>query len=155
MIAIAGHTFDEFYARSWPVLVGFAATLTRDASASAEIAQEALARTWARWPVLREPMAFAARVTRNLAVDHLRRRGREVPTDQVPDAVVAPVADPALLELVRALPPRLRDVVLLHYFVDLSVAEVATVLRRPVGTVKRRLHEARALLAVEIGDDRD
>jgi RNA polymerase sigma-70 factor (ECF subfamily) len=41
---------------------------------------------------------------------------------------------------------RLREVVLLHYYADLPVAEVAAAIHRPVGTVKRRLHEARALL---------
>jgi hypothetical protein len=38
-------------------------------------------------------------------------------------------------------------VVLLRYWADLPVAEVARLVHRPQGTVKRRLHEARAQLA--------
>jgi RNA polymerase sigma-70 factor (ECF subfamily) len=45
--------------------------------------------------------------------------------------------------------------VLLHYWADLPVAEVARLVRRPQGTVKRRLHEARAQLAVTLGRDLD
>jgi RNA polymerase sigma-70 factor (ECF subfamily) len=47
------------------------------------------------------------------------------------------------------LPRRLRDVVVLHLVADLPVAEVATVAGIPVGTVKRRLYEARALLRLD------
>ena len=50
-------------------------------------------------------------------------------------------------DAVDRLPPGLRDVVLLHYYADLPVEDVARAIRRPAGTVKRRLHEARALLS--------
>jgi RNA polymerase sigma-70 factor (ECF subfamily) len=58
-----------------------------------------------------------------------------------------PAPDTSLRDLVERLPGHLREAVLLHYYADLPVAEVAAALRRPVGTVKRRLHEARALLS--------
>jgi RNA polymerase sigma-70 factor, ECF subfamily len=47
---------------------------------------------------------------------------------------------------VRKLSPRLRAVLVLHYFLDLNVTETAAVLDCPVGTVKRRLHDARQIL---------
>ena len=55
--------------------------------------------------------------------------------------------DPWLRDLVERLPGHLREAVLLHYYADLPVADVALAIKRPVGTVKRRLHEARALLS--------
>ena len=51
-------------------------------------------------------------------------------------------------------PDRLRAPVLLHYYADMSVAEVAAALHKPEGTVKRMLHDARARLAEWMGDDR-
>lgn len=54
--------------------------------------------------------------------------------------------DHGLRDLVERLPARLRAVVLLHYYVDLSVADVARLLGRPEGTVKSDLHRARAVL---------
>ena len=44
------------------------------------------------------------------------------------------------------LPERMRVPVLLHYYADLSIAEVASALHRPEGTVKRMLYDARARL---------
>jgi len=41
---------------------------------------------------------------------------------------------------IDAMPPKLRDVVLLRFFGDASLAEIATVLDVPLGTVKSRLH---------------
>ena len=42
--------------------------------------------------------------------------------------------------------------VVLHYFADLPVDEVAALLEVPVGTVKSRLSRARAALAERLGD---
>lgn len=51
------------------------------------------------------------------------------------------------------LPPDLRLTVLLHYYAGLPVAEVAAVLQVPAGTVKSRLHTARARLAISLDPD--
>lgn len=50
-------------------------------------------------------------------------------------------------EAVQSLPPRLRQPVLLFYFADLSVAQVARQVGRSEGAVKRDLHDARSRLA--------
>jgi RNA polymerase sigma-70 factor (ECF subfamily) len=64
-----------------------------------------------------------------------------------------PLDDLARSELVRsvrqavlALPPRYRDVVVLCDFQELSYAEAAAVLGRPVGTICSRLHRGHSLL---------
>lgn len=49
------------------------------------------------------------------------------------------------------IPRRHRDVVLLHYYAGLSVAEVALAVDRPQGTVKRQLSEARGQLLAQLG----
>lgn len=51
------------------------------------------------------------------------------------------------------LPVGQRAVIVLHYFADLRVEDVATELRVPVGTVKARLSRGRAALAALLGDD--
>ena len=55
-------------------------------------------------------------------------------------------ADDTVARAVRALSEPLREVVVLHYFADRSVEEIAVVLNVPAGTVKSRLHHARAAL---------
>jgi RNA polymerase sigma-70 factor (ECF subfamily) len=54
--------------------------------------------------------------------------------------------DLTVRDLVERLPDKLRVPVLLYYWTDRSVQEVADLLRRPAGTIKRQLHEARDLL---------
>ena len=48
--------------------------------------------------------------------------------------------------VVAAMPEHLRMILVLGYFQQLSYAEIAEVLEIPVGTVKSRLHRARARL---------
>jgi RNA polymerase sigma-70 factor, ECF subfamily len=48
------------------------------------------------------------------------------------------------------LPPHLREILTLHYLNDLSTAEVGRILDCPPGTVKSRLHHARAALRAAI-----
>ena len=53
-------------------------------------------------------------------------------------------------QAVRRLPERLKMPVLLYYMEDLPVAEIASVLKIPAGTVKSRLYQARNLLKKEL-----
>ena len=148
----ADEAFDRFYAETFGLLAGYAWSLTGERSSAEDLAQEAMARVYARWFVLREPQPYAFRIVTNLARDRWRRRQHELAhlRDLVPED--APPADVAVLDAVERLPEPLRDVVLLYYYADLPVDEVARAVRRPVGTVKRRLHEARTHLAATLGE---
>ena len=141
--------FAEFFAATWPSLAGYCAALVHDDALAEEIAQEAMTRVYARLPLIRDPRAYAFRVATNFVREHWRAATRTVPVDSFAglDRPAAASGEADVLAVVRSLPPALRDVVLLHYFADLRVEDVARVLRRPVGTVKRRLHEARNALA--------
>jgi RNA polymerase sigma-70 factor (ECF subfamily) len=152
---VAGSDFASFYRDVFGDLAGYAWSLTGDPHVGDELAQEALTRVYARWALLRDPRPYAYRTVTNLARDRWRvvsveRRGLSEATDarQVDDP------DASTLDAVRRLSPPLRDVVLLHYYADLPVAEVAQVLRRPLGTVKRRLFDARAALAAALEESR-
>ena len=150
---LVGDGFADFYALTFGDLAGYGWHLTGDPHSGDELAQEALTRVCARWGLLREPRPYAYRVVTNLARDRWRSAGRErtalaafVPPEDVPGP------DATTIDAVRRLPEHLRDVVLLHYFADLPVDEVARALHRPVGTVKRRLSDARAALALSLED---
>ena len=154
-IAAVSDDFPDFYARTFGDLAGYAWSLTRDADQADELAQEALTRVYARWGLLRDPRPYAFRIVSNLAKDAWRdaqRRRTLVPPSVEEQVVQAP--DDATLDAVRRLPDALREVVLLHYYADLPVAEIARVVRRPVGTVKRRLFDARAQLATALEESR-
>jgi RNA polymerase sigma-70 factor (ECF subfamily) len=65
-------------------------------------------------------------------------------------AGVTPAGDPSVRDLVERLPDKMRTVVLLHYYADLSVHEIATLLGRADGTVKRTLFDARQRLQANL-----
>ena len=62
------------------------------------------------------------------------------------DDILSKSDDEFLRRAVNALPHDLREAVVLHYLMDQTIAQVAKVLRVPVGTVKARLHYARKVL---------
>ena len=117
--------------------------------------QEALLRAWRSLPTLQDPAAFQAwfdRILVNICRDRLRRgaRIRFVPID-VEIVGAGPVAaDPFRVvldrdEALRALAVLDADervVVVLHYWADLPLADVAARAGIPLGTVKSRLHRA-------------
>ena len=151
----APDAFEEFFTDTWPDLFAFSATLTAgDLLAAEEVTQEALARVYARFDSLTDPRPYAFRIATNLVRRRWHDRRREPLLDpaKLPESPAAASHDHTV-DAVRRLPDRLRDVVLLHYYADLPLETVARLLKRPLGTVKRRLHEARALLAVTLGED--
>jgi RNA polymerase sigma-70 factor (ECF subfamily) len=101
---------------------------------------------------LRDPAAFEAwfdRIVVNACRDRMRRNSRvrfiELPADddrRVADPFKALLDRDEALRLIRRLAPDERVVVVLHYWADLPLTEVALRLGWPVGTVKTRLHRA-------------
>jgi RNA polymerase sigma-70 factor (ECF subfamily) len=152
--------FDALYEAQFPRLAGYCLALVGERDAATDVAQEAFVRLYARWTTVRDPRAWLYYVATNLTHDHWRGRQRDAGVVAAAGLAASrrgpePAYDPWLRDLVERLPERLRKPVLLHYYADLPVEEVARLLRRPPGTVKRRLHEARALLSNQIGPDRD
>ena len=142
--------FEALYVELYPRLAGFCYGLTGDTQVAQEVAQEAFARLFSKVGTVRQPRAWLHLVATNLCRDTWRRQERDRSLVERAAQVwvhETPAHDSSVRDLVERLPERLRSVVLLHYYADLPVAEVAIVLHRPVGTIKRRLLEARAVLA--------
>lgn len=118
-----------------------------DREVAEDLAQETLlrlCRDWGRVRNLDNPQAWLHRVAINLAHSHYRRKAIERRiTGLLPrrDAdSESPTAEVETLELLRPLPHKQRVALLLHYYVDMSVADVARVMRLPEGTVKTLIH---------------
>lgn len=138
-------------------LAGWCAGLTGSNQVGEEIADEAFIRLLSRWRTVRQPRAYLYTVAENLTRDHWRRERREQralklvaeqPTSR--DTIAAR----EIRDVVERLPSRLRSPVLLYFYADLSIAEIASALHRPQGTVKRQLAEARALLERDLKESR-
>ena len=118
-----------------------------------DAAQEVQLRVLERGPEdLRRPVDWASVVAANLARDWHRRSGRSraAMTRLTAHAPVRSERDLALKIAVEAglakLDPDQREAVVLRFYLDLAVLDIASLLGIPEGTVKSRLHRAVAVM---------
>lgn len=145
--ARAPTSFDDFYRRFHSQLVRAMVLTLNDGDLGTEAADEAMARAFQRWATVstyNNPEGWTYRVALNWARNRLRRRHREVvvdhPVEQGPP--LAGAMDLDLHAAVQSLAVKLRAVIVLRYYLDWSIEEVAKALAIPKGTVKSRLHHA-------------
>ena len=137
--------FPDFCAQHHERLVGTLGLYCGDRAVGEELAQEALARAWARWAKVRElddPPGWVYRVALNLANSHFRRKVVERRAQQrvASTPIESDAGDPTtalvLREAIARLPRRKRTALVLRYFVDMPFAEIAKVMDAPESTVK-------------------
>jgi RNA polymerase sigma-70 factor (ECF subfamily) len=114
--------------------------------------QDAVVTAWGRFDQLRDHGRFDAwfgRILVNVCRQWLRNRARqrvrplaEVGEPAMPDASGPASARDAISRAMTGLDPDHRIVIVLRYWADLSVDEIASRIGVPAGTVKSRLHYA-------------
>ena len=67
------------------------------------------------------------------------------------ERIVMDVDSGIVRQVLERMPEDMREVLLLHYFMDMPVGTIAKFLAMPVGTIKSRLHYARLALAMRLG----
>ena len=156
--ALAASVVDRLYATAVLIL--------RDHSMADDAAQETIVRAWRDLPSLRDADRFDAWLRRllvNACRDEGRRRRRRRPEmtllprhEPVTGDSSSGLADRDALERgFRRLTPDHRTVMVLHHYLGLTLAEVASATSAPLGTVKSRIHHAtRALRAALEADSR-
>ena len=132
-------------------LYAIAYRILRDADLANDALQEALVKVWDDLPALRDPDRFdawAARITCRCCY-RLAKRERHyalpMPRQPEPDTTsfVTEVADQDEMERgFRHLSPEHRAVLVLHYYLGLTLGEIADTLDISPGTVGSRLHYA-------------
>ncbi|WP_433613471.1 RNA polymerase sigma factor [Dactylosporangium sp. CA-139114] len=150
-----GEVYHACYRRLVVQLYAF----TTDLPEAHDAVQEAFARAVGRprgFAGIDNPEAWLRAVALNVVRRRWRRRGildrfllRERPLQEhagQPDAD----ARTDLTDALDAIPRSYREVIVLHYYADLSVEEIAAALNVPIGTVKSRLSRGRAALAVRL-----
>ena len=131
--------FDELFPRA----VRLANRLLGDRAAAEDVAAEALARAYARWPKvggLPYRDGWVLKVATNLSIDRLRRRPPEVWPATAGDFEDRVELRIALNAALLTLAPRQRQAVALRYLGGLSDQEVAQALGISLGSVKTHIH---------------
>lgn len=151
--------FAALYERREPSLYRYALHMTGNVQAAEEIAQEVFVQLMVsadRYDETRGPVeAWMYGVARNL-VRVFRRRGtveESVDRPVVDDIIGGMIADESLSALgsaVQELPANYREVVVMCDLEERNYDEAARLIGCPVGTIRSRLHRARALLAAKL-----
>src|SRR5262245_42949799 len=154
--AAADQALTELYHGCYRRLVAQVYAFTTDLTEAQDAVQEAFARALARPQALADlesPEAWLRTVAINVVRRRWRRRKvldaillRDRPVQRLVEAGPGPERSD-LRDAIAELPRAYREVIVLHYFADLSVEEMATVLGVPTGTVKSRLSRGRSALA--------
>jgi RNA polymerase sigma-70 factor (ECF subfamily) len=143
--------FDVLAAGCVDRLYGTAKLILRDATLAEDAVQDTLVRAWRDLPTLRDVERFDAwlyRLAVNACTDLGRRRRWEVQIDVIhadasePDSAAALSDRDELERGLRRLTVAQRTILVLHFYLDLSLRETAAAMAIPVGTAKSRLHYA-------------
>lgn len=156
-MSAANAEFRAYVAERWPVVTRTAYLLCGDSMTAEDLAQSAfikLYRHWRRVSADGPPDAYVRRIVVNLATRRWRRRKPELLVSEVddnarPDPGYATVETrDELWQALRRLPPRMRAVLVLRYYEQLTEQETAAALGCAVGTVKS--HSAQGLRRLRV-----
>jgi RNA polymerase sigma-70 factor (sigma-E family) len=145
--------FRHFVAARLDTLRGLAYLTCGDWQAAEDAVSRSLARLYTRWGKVGSPHRYATRMVVRAAIDEVRRpwRRERVAGDDLPD-VTEPDRTEAITDAMvvrnalRQLAPGQRAVLVLRFYEDFSVDEVAEALGRSPGTVKSQTARGLAML---------
>ncbi|QZY28305.1 RNA polymerase sigma factor [Nocardioides coralli] len=148
--------YDWYFRATFPRLQRTVFLIVRDWARAEELTQDAflqMARKWRTVSQYERPDAWVRRVAIRLAVQDARResRRREKESRSV-HGIDAVLPDPDVARAVASLAPRQRAAVVLYYWDDRPVQEIALILQVSESTVKQHLHRARIRLAELLGE---
>jgi RNA polymerase sigma-70 factor (sigma-E family) len=136
-------SFEDTFRTERARLVRLAHLLTGSLGVAEELVQDAFISLRARWEVVDNPAAYVRTAVVNLARSNQRRQRleRNHVASSAPPSVLPPELDETW-RLIRQLPTDQRTVIVLRFYEDLSLAQIAVELDRPLGSVKSLLHRA-------------
>lgn len=121
-----------------------------------EAIQEATCRAFGKLHQLKEPAFFYTWLIRILiryCIDEQKRKRKSLPLLQVTEQLAQELDLDARLQLelaVEKLKPKYRHIIILKYYQDMTLTQIASLLEKPEGTVKTWLHKALGILRAEL-----
>lgn len=140
-------------------LLHLAILLTGNVHDAEDVLQDVLIAVAAKWPMPRST-AYLRRAVSNRAIDVIRKR-HDIPTETLPESGALDSgffhaeSDDQFFRLVRALPDRQREVMVLRYHADLADRDIAQVLGISQETVRSQAHRGLAKLRLQLASEVD
>ena len=154
---------EELLQERRPALIGFAALMTGDRAAAEDLVHDAIVRTFGKprvFPSLNAADAYVRRAIANGFIDGARSRKsmlgvlpRMVVDEALPDDAIADRMD--VRAALKTLPPRQRTCVVMRFYDDMLVADIAQTLGLSDGAVKRYLSDGIHHLNATLGTSAD
>jgi RNA polymerase sigma-70 factor (TIGR02954 family) len=120
-----------------------------------EAIQEATSRAYIKLSKLKEPRYFQSwyiRILIHLCIDEQKRKRKMLPLFSLPEPLTVDLELDVTISLEMAidlLSPKLRHIIILKYYEDMTLSEIAKVMEKPEGTVKTWLNKALKELRIE------
>jgi RNA polymerase sigma-70 factor (ECF subfamily) len=166
----AGRSFDEEALPHLDALYRVALRLTADASQAEDLVQDTMLKAYRSWQQYRpgtNAKGWLLTILRNTFINDYRRRkhepiamdleavephalDRSMQEADPEGAFFSQIVDDKVMEAIDRLPTEFREVLALSDIEGMRYAEIAEVLKIPVGTVKSRLFRARRQLQAEL-----
>lgn len=168
MLTLAGEqrAYEVLVARYEKAVVAAANSVIHAKYMAEDAAQDAFITAWMKLNVLREPEKYGAwvcRIAKNCAKNMVVRMRSYLSLDALENAVAEDMrSNPEILLVsaeekeqlygsISALSEKVKQVIHLHYFEELSIAEIADRMRVSEGTVKAQLHSGRKQIRKGLG----
>lgn len=168
MLTLAGEqsAYEVLVIRYQKAVISSAITVTKNHFMAEDAAQDAFVTAWMKLNTLQKPEKYGSwvcRIAKNCAINMVNRYRSFIPLDVVDNLKITgdKTENPAELyalseernevnKSIEMLPEKVRQIIKLHYFDDLSIAEIADRMRISEGTVKRQLHDGRKRIRKEL-----
>ena len=160
--------FEDLYREFLPRIYGFCLAQLRNAAEAEDVTAQVFLKAYAAYdrfePRADTPSAWLFRIARNAILDFHRRAGTRERTAAAAGRALAEPDDPAvlaedrvlfggLLEAVRRLPARQREVIALRHRSDLGFLEIGRLMDCSEDAAKMLYHRALKALRAELRDD--
>ena len=146
------------------LMLKVAVDILHDYQLAEDAVQEAFVRVAKHMEQIGQPQETATKrylitITKHAAIDLYRKRNRlyhreiyidELPEGEEPLAYMAPEEEYGVLNILKNLPPKYRDIFLLKYSAHLENAEIARICNIREGTVRQRLARGKRLIENEL-----
>ncbi|MFA5514200.1 MAG: RNA polymerase sigma factor [Sphaerochaetaceae bacterium] len=154
-------SFKQVYEEVFPVVMRVAYHVTYNLDVAEDICQEAFIRFYEKnidFPSIDEAKYWLIRVTKNLAINVVKRKSREqamvdkikkmprVPIRNGEQELINSETRTLVREAVEKLPEKLKSVLILKEYADLNYKEIGSILRISESNVKVRVHRARKIM---------
>ena len=143
-------TFETLYRTHHADMVRLSYLITGSTHVAEEVVHDSFLAIRSRWDSIRAPRAYLRQTVVNRSRSHLRRLRVERETPIEPQPVVLPDELDETWHLIQRLPVKRRTALVLRYYLDLSIEDIAEAMEVRPGTVKSLLHRGRETLRKQL-----